>query len=222
LEFDQLNLLKLLKKNPAQDRSKSVVRAIIEATAQVLSSQTNAQLTVEKVSRRSGVAVGSIYQYFIDKKMLTQATFFAKAQALIDEIIARQEQIADDSTDTKTSLRRMSDDVIEKLLQEDGIFTRLQPLLNGFGFGNSMLEFRNIYRLKILKVLRPWINESISEAKIEAVSYVIVNAVMGVLCAHVNGYKFSSDQQALKDEIFDLVWNYVQPFLKLKNGDRRP
>lgn|GEM_PF-3712122 len=222
MEFDQLNLLKLLKKNPAQDRSKSVVRAIIEATAQVLSSQTNAQLTVEKVSRRSGVAVGSIYQYFIDKKMLTQATFFAKAQALIDEIIARQEQIADDSTDTKTSLRRMSDDVIEKLLQEDGIFTRLQPLLNGFGFGNSMLEFRNIYRLKILKVLRPWINESISEAKIEAVSYVIVNAVMGVLCAHVNGYKFSSDQQALKDEIFDLVWNYVQPFLKLKNGDRRP
>ncbi|OYZ15138.1 MAG: hypothetical protein B7Y39_16700 [Bdellovibrio sp. 28-41-41] len=213
MELENLNQLKLLRKYPTQDRSKGLVKIIIEATAQVLSSQSHAKLTLEKVSRRSGVAVGSIYQYFRNKKMLTQATFFAKAQSLVDEILEQQEQTAKDSIDAKTTLRRMSDNLVEKLIQEDGLFARLQPLLSGLGLGNSLLKFRNIYRIQILKILRPWIRPNITEAKIEAVSYVIVNAVMGVLLAQVNGYKFQSDKQSLKDEIFDLLWNYVQPYL---------
>ncbi|SFS12497.1 transcriptional regulator, TetR family [Granulicella pectinivorans] len=60
------------RKTPVQARSTASVEAILEATVQVLLSVGQEELTTTKVAHRAGVSVGTLYQYFPNKKALLQ------------------------------------------------------------------------------------------------------------------------------------------------------
>jgi AcrR family transcriptional regulator len=61
------------RKSPVQARSAASVKAILEATVQVLLSAGKERLTTTNVAQRAGVSVGTLYQYFPNKKALLQA-----------------------------------------------------------------------------------------------------------------------------------------------------
>ena len=61
------------RKSPVQARSTASVDAILEATIQVLLSVGKERLTTTRVALRSGVSVGTLYQYFPNKSSLLQA-----------------------------------------------------------------------------------------------------------------------------------------------------
>lgn len=61
------------RKQPLQDRSRATVDAIIEATLQVLLDGGLPRLTTTRVAERAGVSVGTLYQYFPDKRSLVMA-----------------------------------------------------------------------------------------------------------------------------------------------------
>jgi AcrR family transcriptional regulator len=61
------------RKSPVQARSAASVEAILEATIQVLLSVGRERLTTTRVALRAGVSVGTLYQYFPNKKSLLQA-----------------------------------------------------------------------------------------------------------------------------------------------------
>jgi AcrR family transcriptional regulator len=58
---------------PVQARSAASVDAILEATIQVLLHVGKERLTTTRVAQRAGVSVGTLYQYFPNKKALLQA-----------------------------------------------------------------------------------------------------------------------------------------------------
>ena len=58
------------RKTPVQARSTATVLAICEATIQVLLERGASRLTTTHVSLRAGVSVGTLYQYFPNKKAL--------------------------------------------------------------------------------------------------------------------------------------------------------
>ena len=58
------------RKKPVQNRSGHTVDAIFEATVQVLLALGPDKLTTTKVADRAGVSVGTLYQYFGDKRSL--------------------------------------------------------------------------------------------------------------------------------------------------------
>lgn len=66
-ELPQPPALPGLRKRPAQSRSRAVVDAIAQACLQVLEKEGESVLTVARIAEVSGVAVGSIYQYFPSK-----------------------------------------------------------------------------------------------------------------------------------------------------------
>ena len=55
------------RKQPQQERSSELVRAILEAAVQVLAKEGAARFTTARVAVKAGVSVGSIYQYFPNK-----------------------------------------------------------------------------------------------------------------------------------------------------------
>jgi AcrR family transcriptional regulator len=57
-------------KTPVQVRATVTVEAISEATIQVLLSQGAERLTTTRVADRAGVSVGTLYQYFTNKRSL--------------------------------------------------------------------------------------------------------------------------------------------------------
>jgi AcrR family transcriptional regulator len=61
------------RKSPVQARSAASVDAILEATIQVLLRIGKERLTTTRVALRAGVSVGTLYQYFPNKRALLQA-----------------------------------------------------------------------------------------------------------------------------------------------------
>src|ERR1700722_6618284 len=61
------------RKSPVQARSAASVGAILEATIQVLLQVGKERLTTTRVAMRAGVSVGTLYQYFPNKRALLQA-----------------------------------------------------------------------------------------------------------------------------------------------------
>ena len=63
------------RKTPVQARSTVTVEAISEATIQVLLTQGADRLTTTRVAERAGVSVGTLYQYYPNKRSLLFAVF---------------------------------------------------------------------------------------------------------------------------------------------------
>lgn len=61
------------RKTPVQARSALTVEAILQATIQVLLASGRDRLTTTRVAERAGVSVGTLYQYFPNKRALLQA-----------------------------------------------------------------------------------------------------------------------------------------------------
>lgn len=65
----------LKRRKPKQERSKQLVADILEAAAQVLSEYGFENASTNKIAKRAGVSIGSLYQYFPDKESLVAALF---------------------------------------------------------------------------------------------------------------------------------------------------
>ena len=61
------------RKTPLQARSTASVRAIMQATIQILLRDGRSKLTTTRIAARAGVSVGTLYQYFPNKSSLLQA-----------------------------------------------------------------------------------------------------------------------------------------------------
>ncbi|MEW6268161.1 MAG: TetR/AcrR family transcriptional regulator [Thermodesulfobacteriota bacterium] len=72
-----------LRKTPRQARSQATFEAIVEAAARILAETGPRGLRTSHVAERAGVSVGSLYQYFPDRKAIVRA--------LIERQLARAE-----------------------------------------------------------------------------------------------------------------------------------
>lgn len=70
------------RKFPSQARARATVEAIIVATAQLLGEQGFENLTTAAVAERAGVSIGSLYQYFPNKRALAAAAVDHYGEAL--------------------------------------------------------------------------------------------------------------------------------------------
>jgi AcrR family transcriptional regulator len=75
------------RKTPVQARSTVTVQAICEATIQVLLSHGTERLTTTRVAERAGVSVGTLYQYYPNKRSL----LFAVLENHLNRVAARVE-----------------------------------------------------------------------------------------------------------------------------------
>ncbi|QRK14134.1 TetR/AcrR family transcriptional regulator [Archangium violaceum] len=71
------------RKLPRQRRSRATVDAILQAAAQVLVEWGYEKATTARVAERSGVSVGSLYQYFPNKEALVAALLEKHAGELV-------------------------------------------------------------------------------------------------------------------------------------------
>ena len=75
------------RKTPIQARSTLTVEAISEATIQVLLSHGTERLTTTRVAARAGVSVGTLYQYYPNKRSL----LFAVLEHHLENVAAKVE-----------------------------------------------------------------------------------------------------------------------------------
>lgn len=79
-----------VRKTPQQARSKITVAVILDATIQVLETEGFDRLTTTRVAARAGVSVGTMYQYFPNKRSLLHALLqrhFVSITEAIEEVV---------------------------------------------------------------------------------------------------------------------------------------
>lgn len=69
-----------LRKKPVQERSRRRFEGILDAAAEVFAEQGLEGATVDAIASRAGTSIGSLYQYFPDKR----AIFFALAERVLE------------------------------------------------------------------------------------------------------------------------------------------
>jgi AcrR family transcriptional regulator len=94
------------RKSPVQARSAASVNAILEATIQVLLKLGKERLTTTRVALRAGVSVGTLYQYFPNKRALLQAAL----KRYLDEVTNAVELVCREQEGA--TLRQMATAVI--------------------------------------------------------------------------------------------------------------
>ncbi len=95
-----------LRKTPKQARSEASFEAIVEAAARILAEGGPRALTTNRVARRAGVSVGSLYQYFPNKLSIVRALLereLARAESL------RPRQLDDPACSTARRMRAAVD-----------------------------------------------------------------------------------------------------------------
>src|SRR6187551_2779093 len=68
-----LQPIEIKRRKPRQARAEETVAAILEGAAQVLEAGGLAAFTTNAVAERAGVSIGTLYQYFADKKAILLA-----------------------------------------------------------------------------------------------------------------------------------------------------
>lgn len=76
------------RKHPVQARSTVTVEAILDACIQVLIRVGKEKLTTTLVAARAGVSVGTLYQYFPNKRSLLQATLRRHLTGVSEALVA--------------------------------------------------------------------------------------------------------------------------------------
>ncbi len=77
------------RRKPKQTRSVQLVSDILEAAAHVFAEEGFDRASTNKIAKRAGVSVGSIYQYFPDKEALIEAIVEKRVEMLREMIFDR-------------------------------------------------------------------------------------------------------------------------------------
>lgn len=81
------------RKKPRQRRSRDTIDTIFEATIQVLLANGFDQTTTLQIAERAGVSIGSLYQYFPNKRALLAAIVRRHVGGVVDATIAACESV---------------------------------------------------------------------------------------------------------------------------------
>lgn len=78
-----------LRRQPVQQRSAQRVERMLDAAADLLSEQGYEALTTTAIAKRAGVAVGSLYQFFPDKRAVVQSLTQRNLDTFMAEVSGR-------------------------------------------------------------------------------------------------------------------------------------
>src|ERR1700754_2946019 len=78
-----------LRRVPVQGRSVSRVQRILDACAEIVDEVGYEGLTTTLLAERAGVAIGSVYQFFPDKRAIVQALTMRSLESYLNRLAAR-------------------------------------------------------------------------------------------------------------------------------------
>jgi len=194
------------RKSPKQSRSRTLVDSAVEAAARVLSKLGYDAASTNRVAEAAGISIGSLYQYFPNK------------DALMAAVIDRQ--LADYTTKLEQEFARLPG-----LSPVRGIEIVIRHLVSAY-LGNRKLlsvifeqlprtqRMKNIlharrHGIKLVKGALERNQEILKVKDIDRASYIVVNAVMGVLLTAIIDDQLAMSEEEISTELIEMIQGYV-------------
>lgn len=194
------------RKTPVQARSTATVDAILEATIQVLLTLGKERLTTTAVAHRAGVSVGTLYQYFPNKRALLQASLKRHMNEIGQSILHAGEQ------HRSKSLIDMADALIHAYLAAKMRDVKTSAALYAVASdidGHAIAQATSNRSLRVIANLFATAKEPLAKDP-ELIASVVVSAINGISRRILESKSPERAIGPLREELTVLVHAYLR------------
>lgn len=102
-----------MRKLPTQERAQRTIETIFQATAQIVESEGEGGLTTNKVAKKAGFSIGTLYQYFPSKEAILLAMINRERRRVLDELQAMMKRAVEERRDGHAAVRELVHTLVE-------------------------------------------------------------------------------------------------------------
>jgi AcrR family transcriptional regulator len=193
------------RKAPSQERARATVDAILRAAAHILRTEGYDALSTNRVAKKAGVSIGSLYQYFPSKESLVmalEAEHSAETSALLLRTVEQMQG---------APVRKVVETFIEGMLHVHEVDPKLHRVLT-----EQLPRIGGYAKVKELtapgmRLVRTWLEinqHQFRKMDLDLATFMLVSAVESITHLSVLEEK-RFDQKALAKELSELVLRYL-------------
>jgi AcrR family transcriptional regulator len=194
-----------LRKAPKQLRSGETFEAIVEAAAHILSTEGPSRLTTNRVAKRAGVSIGSLYQYFPNKQAIVRALV---ERELARAALLRPALLDDPAQPLALRMRAAVDWHFDVRVEDPALSRALRKL------ADSVLPVAQRAELQALRSdrTRRTIASALEGARdAEQVAFVVEVCLDSIVDALLSRHPDWIGSEAFRDEVSRLLERYLSP-----------
>lgn len=196
-----------LRRTPTQDRAHLTIEVLLEATAQVLVEVGYARLSTNRVAKKAGVSVGTLYQYFADKDALLLALAQRVAERQVAVITAQLAHSAD--APLQDAVRGLIQGLVEAKRVEPELSQALATELpRHLGQDHERSTLRRIIEVVSAALRR---RPDTRPLNAEIAAFTLVHATSAVIQGALGERPELLADDALPDSLTELCLRYLQP-----------
>jgi AcrR family transcriptional regulator len=183
------------------------VRAILEATVQILDREGEGAATTTRIAEVAGVSVGSLYQYFSHRDAILNALQdreFERALGLMQRVLADGNLDQAPERTVTAALRGLA----ELYMTSPG----LHRVLAIEGLRVAKAEHVHAFDLRVIEVVRHFLAATkapIARRNVDAAAFVVYQSVRATMLAYLLERPPGLDAESLIEELTNLVTGYL-------------
>lgn len=194
------------RKSPQQSRSRVTVEAILDGAIRVLQQEGSLALTTTRIAQAAGVSVGTLYQYFPNRKSILDALQEREFQRTL---IMMQAVMVDSQPGSTDELARA---VIRGLFRLYAAAPELHRVLVIEGLVGEAPEQVKAFDLRMVSLVRSVLTGArltCRRKNVDAAAFVAYQSVRASMMAHLLESPSGIDEAALTEELADLLHRYL-------------
>jgi len=195
------------RKRPQQPRAKETVRAILEATTQILDRESLEAATTTRIAEVAGVSIGSLYQYFSHRDAILDALQdreFERTMAVMQTVFADGNLNKAPIETVTAALRGLA----HLYAQSPG----LHRVLAIEGLRVAKAERVQAFDLRVIELVRHFLTAARAPLRVnnvEAAAFIIFQSVRATMLAHLLERPPGLDVDGLVGELTGFLTAYV-------------
>jgi AcrR family transcriptional regulator len=195
------------RKQPQQARAQETVRAILEATVQILDREGLDAATTTRIAEVAGVSIGSLYQYFSHRDAILSALQdreFERTLAFIQRVLADGNLDEEPLETVRAVLRGLADlytasPGLHRVLAIEGLRVAKAEKVHGFD-------------LRVIQVVRHFLAATkapILRRNVDAAAFLVYQTVRATMLAYLLERPPGLDPESLIEELTNLIAGYL-------------
>jgi AcrR family transcriptional regulator len=200
------------RRTPTQERAQRTIQTIFEATAQIVESEGEDGLTTNKVAKKAGFSIGTLYQYFPSKEAIVLAMIHRhreqvqrELQALLDAAVAERREV-----------QAVVREVVRLLVEHFGAGSRSRRALIRLGWRldhqdrvtEALRQGAERNALALAQIIE--LGDATVRPPTPALMFVVTRALMGAIRSASLESSPLLGTQVFEDELVRLVWGMLR------------
>ena len=195
------------RKSPRQDRARQTVDAILSATAHILISDGYDRASTNKIARRAGVSIGSLYQYFPSKEALVAALIDQHLSEAYTTLAERLPEVAE--APAEVAVRTVVAAMVRVHRHDPKLHRVLYEQVPRVGKLKGMEELAD----KMAELLVPYLEarrHELAPKNLELAAFLLTRAVQAATHAVAFDSTGRFDEAEATEELSNLVLRYLE------------